>query len=128
MKALAAITLLLVALSSRASDPPLSGTFSNVLNKDTSGFTTSMKNKINLVVTLGRSGQQFFIQCFEGDKAGLGVVTVLKKPQRVAKIKAGPECPAQEVQVELDYEDAAVRTASGWVYLPRGNIHVPIEP
>lgn len=127
MKKLALLTLLLAAFSSHASFPPLSGTFSNVLNKETGGFTTSMKNKINLVVTINENGQQFFIQCFKGEKAGFGVITVVKTPQQITKIKAGPECPATEVQIELDYESAAVRTDNGWVYLPRGDIHVPLE-
>ncbi len=127
MKKLTLVALLLIAFSSHASNPPLSGTFSNVQNKDTGGFTTSMKNKINLVVTVNQNGQQFFIQCFRGDKAGFGVVTVVKKPQLITKINASRECPASEVQIELDYENAAVRTDRGWVYLPRGNIYVPLE-
>jgi hypothetical protein len=127
MKKLIAITLLLIGSSSMASDPPVSGTFSNVQNQDTRGFKTSMKIKINLVVTVNQNGQQFFIQCFDGEKAGFGVVTVVKQPQRVTKINAGPECPASEVQVELDYDDAAVRTEKGWVFLPRSSIHVPLE-
>jgi hypothetical protein len=76
---------------------------------------------------LNENGQQFFIQCFKGRKAGFGVVTIVKKPRFIAKIRAGPECPAREVQVELDYESAAVRTKSGWIYLPRDNIHIPLE-
>ncbi|WP_296508729.1 hypothetical protein [Rhodoferax sp.] len=116
------------ALSLWASDTPLSGTFSNVKNTEMSGYTASMKNKINLVVTIGQGGQQFFIQCFEGEKAGLGVVTLLKTPQREAKVKAGPECPARNVVIQLDYEEAFVRIGSGFVYLPRGSIHVPIAP
>jgi hypothetical protein len=125
---LAAVVLSSCTLSVWASDTPLSGTFSNVKNTEKSGYAASLKNKINLVVTLDRGGQQFFIQCFKGEKAGFGVVTVLKTPQRAAKIKAGPECPAREVLVELDYEEAFVRAGSGFVYLPRGNIHVPISP
>lgn len=86
-----------------------------------------MKTKINLVVTTNEDAQQFFIQCFKTDKAGFGVITVVRPPQRMTKIKAGPECPATEVQVELDYESATVRTEGGWIYLPRDNIHVPLE-
>ncbi|HEY3487334.1 MAG TPA: hypothetical protein VGL10_04660 [Gammaproteobacteria bacterium] len=127
MKKLIYLTFLPVALSAYASNPPLSGTFSNVQNSDTGGFKTSMKNKINLVVTINQDGQQFFIQCFKEDKAGFGVTTLIKTPRLIAKINAGPECPASEVQVELGYENAAVRTDSGWIYLPRGNIHVPLE-
>ena len=86
-----------------------------------------MKNKMNLVVTVNKAGQQFFIQCFKGEKAGFGVVTTLKTPRQITKIKAGPECPGPEVQVELDYENANIRTDKGWIYLPRDNIHVPLE-
>ncbi len=127
-KTLAVAILWFPALSLWASDTPLSGTFSNVKNTEMSGYTASMKNKINLVVTIGQGGQQFFIQCFEGEKAGLGVVTLLKTPQREAKVKAGPECPARNVVIQLDYEEAFVRIGSGFVYLPRGSIHVPIAP
>ena len=127
MKKITVLALLPVALSSYASDPPVSGTFSNVQNNDNGGFKTSLNNKINLVVTVNEQGQQFFIQCFNGDKAGFGVVTVVKQPRLVTKISAGPECPASEVQVELDYDSAAVRTANGWVYLRRASIHVPLE-
>ncbi len=127
-KALVLAMLSFQALNAWASDTPLSGTFSNVKNTETSGYAASMKNKINLVVTVGQGGQQFFIQCFMGGKPGFGVLTVLKTPQREAKIKAGPECPEREVRIQLDYEEAFVRTGSGFVYLPRGNIYVPIEP
>jgi hypothetical protein len=127
-RTLAMLMLSFPALSLWASDTPLSGTFSNVKNTETSGYANSMKSKINLVVTIASGGQQFFIQCFKGEKAGFGVVTVLKTPQREAKIKAGPECPAREVVVQLDYEEAFVRIGSGFVYLPRGDIHVPIAP
>jgi hypothetical protein len=126
MKNILLLVLALASLCAYASDPPVSGTFSNVQNSDTGGFKTSLKIKVNLVVTVNAEGQQFFIQCFKGDEPGFGVVTVVKQPQRTAKIKAGPECPAREVQVELDYENAAVRAASGWVYLPRASIHVPL--
>ncbi len=119
--------LLLSAIPAGASDTPLSGTYSNVTNTDTHGNETTMKNKINLVVTVNSKGQQFFIQCFSGKKAGFGVVTLFKSPQTIAKIKAGPECPAAEMQIELDYEGAVFRVGNGWGYLPRGAIHVPIE-
>jgi hypothetical protein len=126
MRRLALFVMLVLAVTSYASFAPLSGTFSNVKNTSTGGFTTTMKNKINLVVTINNNGQQFFIQCFQEDMPGFGVVTVLKIPKQIAKINAGPECPASEVQVELDYESANIRTKSGWVYLPRGEIYVPL--
>ena len=119
--------LLLITSTSRASDTPLSGTYSNVKNKDTGGYTTTMKHKINLMVTINNSGQQFFIQCFNAEKAGFGVITTFKIPQQTAKIKAGPECPAAEIQIELDYEGAIFRVGNDWGYLPRGDIYVPIE-
>jgi hypothetical protein len=112
-KVLALVLPLLLALPVWASDTPLSGTFSNVKNKEMSGYAASMKNKINLVVTIGPNGQQFFIQCFQGERAGFGVITVLKTPKREAKIKAGPECPRQEVVIQLDYEEAFVRVGGG---------------
>ncbi len=121
------ILLLLFANTSGASYTPLSGTYSNVTNKDTGGYTTTMKNKINLVVTVNENGQQFFIQCFKAEKAGFGVATIFKTPQQTAKIKAGPECPAADIQIELDYEGAVFRVGNGWGYLPRGDIYVPIE-
>jgi hypothetical protein len=127
-KALVAAMLSFPALFAWASDTPLSGTFSNVKNTETSGYASSLKSKVNLVVTIGQNGQQFFIQCFKGEKPGFGVVTVLKKPQREATIKAGPECPAREVVIQLDYEEAFLRIGNSFVYLPRGNIYVPIEP
>ncbi|WP_152553400.1 hypothetical protein [Methylotenera sp. L2L1] len=86
-----------------------------------------MKNKINLVVTVNDKGQQFFIQCFNTEKPGFGVITTFKQPQTTVKIKAGPECPATEIQIELDYEGAVFRIENGWGYLPRGDIYVPIE-
>ena len=89
-KALALAMLSLSALPAWASDTPLSGTFSNLKNTARSGYAESMKNKINLIVTLGPGGQQFFIQCFKGDKPGFGVTPGLKSPQREAKIKACP--------------------------------------
>jgi len=118
---------LLIASTSYASDTPLSGTYSNVKNKDAGGYTTTIKTKINVVVTVNNNGQQFFIQCFNAEKAGFGVITTFKIPQRTAKIKAGTECPAAEIQIELDYEGATFRMESGWGYLPRGDIYVPIE-
>lgn len=127
-KAFVLAMLSFLVLPGWASETPLSGTFSNVKNTQTFGYAASMKNKINLVVTVGQGGQQFFIQCFMGEKPGFGVTTVFKTPQREAKIKAGPECPAREVAIQLDYEEAFVRIGSGFVYLPRGNIYVPIEP
>ena len=86
-----------------------------------------MKSKINLVVTVNHNGQKFFIQCFSAEKAGFGVITTFKIPQQTAKIKAGSECPTVDVQIELDYEGAIFRIGSGWGYLPRGDIYVPIE-
>jgi len=127
MRQLPFIVLLLIASTSRASNTPLSGTYSNVKNKNTGGYTTTMKNKMNLVVTVNNMGQQFFIQCFNAEKAGFGAITTFKTPQTTVKIKAGPECPAAEVQIELDYEGAIFRIGNGWGYLPRGDIHVPIE-
>lgn len=117
-----------VAQANWASDMPLSGTFSNVKNKRALEYTESMRAPINLVVTIGSAGQQFFIQCFKGEQAGFGVVTVNKTPQQVTKIKAGAECPAREFEVELDYEEAFLRFGSRFISLPRGNIYVPIVP
>ena len=127
MKLRPLLILLLVTTTSHASDTPLSGTYSNVQNSDTGGYATTLKSKINLVVTVNKNGQQFFIQCFNGGKVGFGVITNLKTPQQTARIKAGSECPASEIQIELDYEGANFRIGSGWGYLPRGNIYVPIE-
>jgi hypothetical protein len=127
MKKIALLAVLSVALSSHASNPPVSGTFSNVQIADTHGLKPSIKTKMNLIVTVNQDGQQFFIQCFKGDKAGFGVVTVIKQPQLKTKISVGPECPASEVEIELDYTGAIVRMASGWAYLPSGSIHVPLE-
>jgi hypothetical protein len=127
MKKTPLLALLAVALSSHASNPPVSGTFSNVQNTDTQGLKPSIKTKMNLIVTVNEGGQQFFIQCFKGEKAGFGVVTVIKQPQLQTKISAGPECPASEVEIELDYEGAIIRMANGWAYLPSGSVHVPLE-
>ena len=127
MRQLFLLILLLVTSTSHASDTPLSGTYSNVKNKDSGGYTTTMMHKINLVVTVNNNGQQFFIQCFNAEKAGFGVITTFNKPQQTAKIKAGPECPAAEIQIELDFEGAIFRVGNGWGYLPRGSIYVPIE-
>ena len=122
------IVLTMVAQSVWASDTPLSGTFSNVRNKETSGYAESMRTPINLVVTIGSAGQQFFIQCFIGEQPGFGVVTVNKMPQQVTKIKAGSECPARNFEVQLGYEEAFLRFGNRFIYLPRGNIYVPIAP
>lgn len=110
-----------------ASNTPLSGTFSNVKKEATNGHKPTLHTKINLVVTINGDGQQLFLQCFDGNKAGFGKVTMLAKPKIVAEIKAGKECPSEKAEVQLDYEEAIVRFKSGWVYLPRGDIHVPIQ-
>jgi hypothetical protein len=117
----------LLACIAHASDTPLSGTFSNTKNSDTGGYNTTLKSQINLVVTVNKSGQQFFIQCLKVGKAGFGTTTTFKAPQQTATIKAGPECPAKEIQVELDYEGVIIRVGERMGYLPRGNVHVPIE-
>ncbi|MDR2213086.1 MAG: hypothetical protein LBE21_05615 [Pseudomonadales bacterium] len=127
---LPAITGLLLCSLSMASDTPISGTFSNI-NIEPSEERLSLphnsfKSTVNLVVTVNESGQQFFIQCFDGQQLGFGVVTIFENPRVNAVIKASPECPATEIQVELDYDSANIRTSEGWAELPRGGIYVPI--
>ena len=116
----------LIVGSVSASDTPLSGMFSNAASGYVEYMNPTLDTKINLIVTKNDSGQQFFIQCFKGNKAGFGVVTEFKVPLIKAVINAGPHCPASTLKVELDYNEAIVRSDSGWAHLMRGNIYVPI--
>ena len=114
-----------------ASYPPFTGTFSNA-NKESIAAKkydrSTLKQKINLVITANTNGQQFFIQCFTGDEAGFGVITTFKKPRTRTTISAGPECPATSLKVELDYEEAYIRTENNmWAKLMRGNIVIPFK-
>ena len=114
-----------------ASYPPFTGTFSNA-NKESIAVKkydrSTLKQKINLVVTVNASGQQFFIQCFTGDETGFGVITTFKKPRTRTTISAGPECPATSLKVELDYEEAYIRSEHNmWAKLMRGNIVIPFK-
>jgi hypothetical protein len=120
-----AIFLLLVPSISYSSDTPISGTFSNAGKNYQEYMNPTLQSKINLVVTTNDNGQQFFIQCFKGNTAGFGVVTEFKSPRPQATINAGSYCPANTLRIELDYEDAIVRSESGWAHLSRGNIYVP---
>lgn len=122
MKKTAAFVLMLPAMV-LASASPVSGVFSNV----TKGSPADEPEyQFNLIVTVNNSGQQFFLQCFENGTPGFGVSTQLESPKSKATINAGPECPANKLQIELDYEEATIRFAKARVILPRGNIHVPI--
>ena len=119
--------LILVPVFAYASTTPLSGTFSNAGKDYKEHMSPSINQKINLIVTVNKNGQQFFIQCFEGEDAGFGVVTELKQPQTEAVIQAGPECPSRALRVELDYEEAFIRSSDGWAHLMRSNVYVPIK-
>ena len=125
------IFLLLIPAFSHASYPPFSGTFSNA-NKESIAQEkydrSTLKQKINLVVTVNANGQQFFIQCFTGEEAGFGVITTFKKPRTRATINAGTECSAKSLKVELDYEEVYIRTENNmWARLMRGNIVIPFK-
>lgn len=123
--------LFLLPTIAHASFPPFTGTFSNA-NKESLAqekYTRStLKQKINLVVTVNSNGQQFFIQCFTGNELGFGVITTFRKPRTRATINAGPECPSISLKVELDFEEAYIRTVNnGWAKLMRGNIDIPFK-
>jgi len=125
------IFLFLLPTLAHASYPPFTGTFSNA-NKESIAQEkynrSTLKQKINLVVTVNANGQQFFIQCFTRDEAGFGVITTFKKPRTITTINAGPECPTTSLKVELDYEEAYIRTEKNiWAKLMRGNIVIPFK-
>ena len=120
------ILLFLISASAHASETPLSGTFSNASKNYQEYMSPSLSTKINLVVTLNESGQQFFIQCFKDGNPGFGVITEFNTPKRTARIKAGTHCPAKDLRVELDYEEAFVRSGKRWAHLLRGDIYLPI--
>lgn len=113
------VALLFVATQACASNPPISGTFSNA-SKDAASGT------YNLVVTATENGQQFFIQCFKDGKAGFGKLTQLSKPVINARIDAGSPCPASKMDVMLDYEEAYIIVKGKNIALPRRAIYVPI--
>lgn len=113
------LALVLVAAQATASNPPVSGTFSNA-SEDTREGT------FNLVVVVTERGQQFFIQCFKNGKAGFGTLTRLPKAKLTAVIRADPSCPVQKIEVDLDYEEAYVRVGRERIALPRRGIYVPI--
>jgi len=122
--------LFLLPTIAHASNPPFTGTFSNA-NKESIAQAkydrSTLKQKINLIVTENENGQQYFIQCFSGEEAGFGVITTLKKPRTRTTISAGPERPAKSLKVELDYEEAYIRTDNIWARLMRGNIVIPFK-
>ena len=117
--------ILLVSIQVFGSNPPLSGSFSNVTSEETYGYTPNLKLQMNLLVSANKSGQQFFVQCFSSGEAGLGVATNFNQSQIKVKVEAGEYCPSKSAVVELDYEGAIVRFQNGWVYLPRGAVYVP---
>ncbi|WP_370978280.1 hypothetical protein [Agaribacterium sp. ZY112] len=129
-----ALPLPLMPTAALASMTPISGSFSNtekVLEKH-SGLKEHLHSKtaqrINLLVTVNDEGQQFFIQCFRGGKAGFGVITNFKD-RKISReeINAGPECPASKLRVLLDYEEAIISFGNDSLILMRGAIDVPIE-
>ncbi|HJV76202.1 MAG TPA: hypothetical protein VJ654_18425 [Noviherbaspirillum sp.] len=111
--------LLFVAAQASASNPPVSGTFSNASENAASGT-------YNLVVTATENGQQFFIQCLKDGKAGFGKLTQLPKPMINAQIDAGAQCPVSKIEVMLDYEEAYITVNGKNIALPRRGIYVPI--
>ena len=113
------VALLFAATHASASNPPVSGTFSNA-SKDAASGT------YNLVVTATENGQQFFIQCFKDGKAGFGTITQLPKSMVNARIDAGSPCPASKMDVMLDYEEAYITVNGKNIALPRRGIYVPI--
>lgn len=121
-----AIILLLFPIIANASYPPFSGAFSNASKGHREYMKPTLKQKNNFIVTVNDSGQQFFIQCFKDGMAGFGVVAAFIKPRSNAVIDAGPECPARVLRIELDYEEAFIRSKTGWAHLIRGNLYVPI--
>ena len=124
---LIAFFILLFSSFTTASTTPLSGKFSNVKNSFTGGMNPTLRDKVNLIVTVNDEGQQFFIQCMKNNQLGFGVSSIINPPTRVVTIKAGPECPEQDLVIELDYNEAIIRTDNGWLYLPRSDIHVPVN-
>ncbi len=121
-----AILLILISDSSHSSNTPLSGTFSNAGKKHYEYVKPGLDTKINLIVTTNKNGQQFFIQCFKEEKIGFGVITEFKTPHVQAVINAGKYCPAIKLRIQLDYEEAYVRSGSDWLLLSRGGIYIPI--
>lgn len=124
MKYVAALVMLL-SMQAFGSNPPLSGTFSNVTSEETHGHAPSLKLHMNLLVTSNGGGQQFIVQCFSSSEAGLGVATNFTRAQVKAEVVAGEYCPSRTAIVELDYNGAIIRFQTGWVYLPRGTVYVP---
>ncbi len=113
------LALVLLATQAGASNPPVSGLFSNASEH-------ALDGTFNLVVVANERGQQFFIQCFKSGKAGFGMLTRLPKPKLNAIINADSVCPASKIEVNLDYEEAYVRFGGKHFALPRRGIHVPI--
>lgn len=113
------LALVLVATQASASNPPVSGVFSNASEH-------ALDGTFNLVVVASERGQQFFIQCFKNGKTGFGTLTRMPKPKLNAIINADSTCPASKIQVTLDYEEAYVRFGGKHFALPRRGIYVPI--
>jgi len=84
---------------SLASVPPLSGTFTNILtNVEKQNYQGILKDsnfnfKANLIVTYNEKGQQFSVQCFQGNKAGFFTSTHITTLIGKITINAGQYCP-----------------------------------
>ncbi len=120
------IMLFFIMGNSHGSDTPLSGSFSNATSNHLGYMGSTMSSKMNLIVTLNGTGQQFFIQCFNEDTLGFGVITQFKVPHINVTINAGQYCPSNLLQVELGYNGATIRSDSKWAHLMRGGIYIPV--
>lgn len=113
------LALALLSTQAVASNPPLSGTFSNASGE-------ARDRTFNLVVVANERGQEFYLQCFKDGKTGFGTLTRLPKAKHNAVIRAGSSCPTTKIEVDLDYEEAYVRVGRERISLPRREIYVPI--
>jgi hypothetical protein len=116
------ILLVLISNTTLASFTPLSGTFSNAAR----GINTI---SFNLIVTVNEQGQQVSLQCLSDGNAGFWHNQTSPKARTNISLTSVNElfCPASEVEISLDYEEAYLKYNGIRVGLNRGPIYVPIE-
>jgi hypothetical protein len=116
------ILLVLISNSTLASFTPLSGTFSNAARgMDSISF--------NLIITVNEQGQQVSLQCLSDGNAGFWHIQSSPKAKtNIALISVNElYCPATEVEISLDYEEAHLKYNGIKVSLNRGPIYVPVK-
>jgi len=82
--------------------------------------------KANLIVTYNEKGQQFSVQCFQGNKAGFFTSTHITTLIGKITINAGQYCPTNKFVVNMDYEWVYISYDNKVMVLVRKSLKVPI--